>query len=190
MKSIFAEFIEIYINQVIFIRGLYPHQVFRKCKAYNLPVYNSIFPPLSEYIKNSMESIRDLLENDKLNRIEILINYQDDKEESFVIDDIDKFKIEEDDNFLLKIQDHFRSALYSLENKCKILDKCQRSKSCFKILLHTSERSYQKICAESKLNSLWIKVDTKPEKAKEVLPISMSSSNFFSLYVEQTSNSE
>lgn len=149
MKSVFVEFIEIYIVQVIYLRGLYPRQIFRKHKAYCLPVYCSIYPPLNNYLNGALKSIQHLLETKQLNKIEILIYNEDGSRESFFINILDEFSIAESDKYLLILHEHFRQCLYNLEIKCKALSKFRRS-SKFKILLHTREKAYQKLCHDSK----------------------------------------
>lgn len=150
MKSIFVEFCEIFINQIIYLRGLYPRQIFKKHKAYCLPVFCSIYPPLNDYLKGVLKSIEHLYSTRQLNRIEIQINNEDGaRESSFVINILEEISIADSDKYLMKIHEHFRQALYNLELKCKTLSKFKR-KSKFKILLHTKERAYQELCSESK----------------------------------------
>lgn len=149
MKSIFVEFLEIYIIQVIYLRGLYPRQIFRKHKAYCLPVYCSIYPPLNDYLKGALKSIQHLLEIKQLNKIEILIYNEDDSRESFVINILEEFSIADTDKYLMKLHELFRQSIYNLDIKVKALSKFKRS-SRFKILLHTKEKAYQKLCIDSK----------------------------------------
>lgn len=149
MKSIFVEFIEIYIVQVIYLRGLYPRQIFRKHKAYCLPVYCSIYPPLNNYLNGALKSIQHLLEVKQLNKIEILIYNENGSRESFVINILEEFSLTESDKYLMTLHEYFRECIYNLELKCKSLSKFKRS-SKFKILLHTKEKAYQKLCHDSK----------------------------------------
>jgi mitotic spindle assembly checkpoint protein MAD2B len=209
-NNIFVEFIEIYINQVIYLRGVYPRQIFRKHKAYALPVYCSIYPPLNDYLKLSLKTIQKLI--GELKKVEVLI-YNENKRESFMIEILKEFFVPTSDTYLISTHDIFRRALYDLELKCRSLCKFSRS-SKFKILLHTNEKAYQKLNNEKVLqarhhfimharaclliinpssqDSLWIK-QQEGEAAdvgakKEILPVSSSSSGeraFMSLYIEQ-----
>lgn len=149
MKSILVEFIEIYILQVIYLRGLYPRQIFRKHKAYCLPVYCSIYPPLNNYLNGALKSIQHLLEIKQLKKIEILIYNEDKSKELFVINILEEFSINETDKYLMTLHESFRQCIYNLELKCKTLSKFKRS-SKFKIFLHTKEKAYQKLCHDSK----------------------------------------
>lgn len=150
MKNILTEFIEIYINQIIYQRALYPRQIFRKHKAYAIPVYCSIYPPLNDYLKGTLKAIEELVNKNELKSMELLIyNNENDYRESFVIDNIRDFSVSESDKYLMSIHDEFRKCLYELEIKSKSLRKFTRSAK-FKINLHTKEKMYRRLCNESK----------------------------------------
>ena len=147
-KGILTEFIEIYITQILYIRSIYPRQIFQKHKAYGLPVYCSIYPPLNEYLKESTKAIDELINKGELETVEVLI-YNEHHKESFMIDKLKDFKIAESDKYLMSIHEDFRKSLYDLETKCKALRKFSRSFK-FKVLLHTKEKAYRHLCNESK----------------------------------------
>lgn len=147
-KNILSEFIEIYITQILYLRSIYPRQIFRKHKAYGLPVFCSIYPPLNEYLKESIKAIDELINKSELESVEVLI-YNENHKESFIIDKLKDFKVLESDKYLMSIHEDFRKSIYDLETKCKGLRKFSRSFK-FKLLLHTKEKSYRHLCNESK----------------------------------------
>lgn len=147
-NTILSEFIEIYITQILYLRSIYPRQIFRKHKAYGLPVYCSIYPPLNEYLKGSIIAIDELINKGELNAVEVML-YNENHKESFIIDKLKDFSISESDKYLMSIHENFRKAIYDLETKCKALRKFSRSYK-FKVLLHTKEKAYRHICNESK----------------------------------------
>jgi hypothetical protein len=157
MTELFLEFIEIYINQVIYLRSVYPHQVFRRQKAYSTAVYCSIYPDLNQYIKKTLLAIQCLLQQNNLKKIEIIV-YDDvddiantsNSSESFVIDVLDQFSIADDDKYLISLSENFRRSLLDLEIKCKELNRNSRRSLKFKIYLHTTKKSYNQLSNESK----------------------------------------
>lgn len=175
------EFLEIYINQVIYIRGIYPRQIFRKRKAYCLPVFCSIYPPLNDYIQKSLNCIQHLLETKELRRVEIQIYNDDGNHESFNIDIFEDLMI--DNSELMILQEIFRQCLGELEIKCKILNELKRS-SKFKILLHTNNRAYQNLCNDSNYQDfLWRKVNNDEYRLKRVI-FPIKTCEFISLHIE------
>lgn len=103
---------------------------FLNFQAYNLPVFISVFPPLNEYIKSIFTEASELLESDKLRKLELRIMKDERVIQSFV------FKIGEiSSNSENEVEDHFRNCLCALEKRCKIFPKV--SHNCtFKIFLH------------------------------------------------------
>ncbi|KAG5682521.1 hypothetical protein PVAND_011869 [Polypedilum vanderplanki] len=173
MDSIFVEFIEIFINQVIYLRGVYPKQIFRKHKAYSVPVYCSFYPPLNDYLKLSLQTLEENNENKVINKVEIQI-YNERRKESFIIEVIKELPTDENDKFLLSMNDMFRQALLELELKFKSLVRLESPK--FKILLHTNEQGYNEINENAQQDFLWIKQeesieDKKDLQSKNIIPI-------------------
>jgi len=148
LQTVVSEFIEIYITQILYLRSIYPRQIFRKHKAYGLPVYCSIYPPLNEYLKGSIIAIDELINKGELETVEVML-YNENHKESFIIDKLKDFSISESDKYLMSMHENFRKAIYDLETKCKVLRKFSRSYK-FKVLLHTKEKAYRHLSNESK----------------------------------------
>lgn len=151
MDSIFIEFVEVYISSVLYLRGLYPAQIFKRRKFCNLPVWCSIYPKLNDYLREIYLAIRDLKLKSQLGQIDLLI-YKgniDNIVESHVIEVDKDFEVPEQDKYLMNIEEKFRKSLLALEKRCKSLKPI--GKDCkFKIFLHTTESSYINLCSESK----------------------------------------
>lgn len=181
MKSILTEFIEIYVNQIIYIRKVYPRQIFQKRKAFCLPVNKSIYPPLNEYVQKSLICSQHLIGTKELKRVEILIYDDNGTHESYMMNFLEDFLIDESD--LMILQENFRQSLCELEIKCKVLNEIKQP-SKFKILLHTKERAYQKLCNDSTYQDfLWRQVNEINKSAvKKIIPI--STCDCYSLHIE------
>ncbi|CAK9834019.1 Mitotic spindle assembly checkpoint protein MAD2B [Anthophora retusa] len=63
--DILLEFLEVAFNHILFFRNLYPKEIFERRKVYSTIVYVSEHPELNEYIKNVLNTIRELLKEDE-----------------------------------------------------------------------------------------------------------------------------
>lgn len=151
MDSIFIEFVEVYINSVLYLRGLYPAQIFHRRKFCNLPVWCSIYPKLNDYLREIYLAIGDLKLNSQLGQINLLIYKEnvENIEENHVIEVVKDFDVAEQDKYLMNIEEKFRKSLLTLEKRCKNLKPLSKGYE-FKIFLHTTEASYINHCNESK----------------------------------------
>ncbi|CAO1634107.1 unnamed protein product [Sympodiomycopsis kandeliae] len=68
------QFLEITFHTVLYMRNVYPPEVFKLHKFYSLPVYRSRHPGLNEYITGILASIRHELEQSKLKKIILVIS--------------------------------------------------------------------------------------------------------------------
>lgn len=152
MKNIILEFVEIVINQILYLRAIYPQQIFKKCKAYSLPVYCSIYPPLNSYVKNALIAAKHLIEENNLRRLELIIykGSEDNILECFTMAFSSELKVSDSDRYLMELEEQFRKSIYSLEKRCKLLKKRTGEHSKFKVLLYTTESCYQELCNEPK----------------------------------------
>lgn len=151
MDSIFIEFVEVYIYSVLYLREIYPAQIFKRRKFCNLPVWCSIYPKLNDYLREIYLAIRDLKQKSQLGKIDLLI-YRGNIEnivENHVIEVDKNFEVPEQDKYLMNIEEKFRKSLLALEKRSKNLKPL--GKDCkFKIFLHTTESSYINLCSDSK----------------------------------------
>lgn len=83
------EFLEVAFNHILFFRNLYPKEIFAKKKIYSITVYVSEHPELNEYLKNVLNTIRELIKEDE-NSVKAvhLVFYNKNKQpiEKFVFD--------------------------------------------------------------------------------------------------------
>lgn len=59
--DILLEFLEIAFNGILFNRNLYPKEIFVRKKIYGIAVNISQHPEINQYIKNILETIRELI---------------------------------------------------------------------------------------------------------------------------------
>lgn len=143
------EALEVFINHILYVRDIYPAQIFKKRRIYNTPVYVSIYPPLNTYLYKVLRTSRELLKSEELECVEILL-YRDEHKEY----ERYKFKIKFDrsigniDEFLLDFEEQLRSALSLLAERLKGLEKSP-SDSKFRILVHTTQAAFVRLTHNS-----------------------------------------
>lgn len=115
------------INQFLYLRAIYPLQIFKKHYVYGLPVNISIYPPLNHYIDIALQKVKALLEEINLNAVELRLYKNKAICERFFLNINEQDIIEESE---------LRLFLQTLNNRCKKLEKLPEC--CFKILLHKS----------------------------------------------------
>jgi len=68
-----AEFIEVAIHTILYVRQVYPPDIFIRRKKYETPVYQSRHPALNEYITGAVKAVRDELEQGNVEKIIVVI---------------------------------------------------------------------------------------------------------------------
>ncbi|KFB40830.1 AGAP001326-PA-like protein [Anopheles sinensis] len=186
------EMVEIYVNAILYKRNLYPEAIFRARKAYNIPVYMSIYKTLNEYIEKTLRAARELNRTHKLRRLEVLIYHDEEKpKESYVFDFDRKGFALEKDQCMLAFEEELRSSLLALDSRMKDLKPLPADDDVrFKIVLHTTESAFVKIGSDPRLQSFpFVKnnaVEEAMEKSKiQLLPVLHTSSVGIQVYVEE-----
>uniref|UniRef100_A0AAG5CYK6 HORMA domain-containing protein n=1 Tax=Anopheles atroparvus TaxID=41427 RepID=A0AAG5CYK6_ANOAO len=191
-NDVIIEMMEIYINAILYKRGLYPEAIFRARKAYNIPVYISIYKSLNEYIERTLLAARELKRNRKLDRLEVLIYHSEEKpNESYVFDFEHKGLALEDDQSMIAFEEELRKSLLALDSRMKDLKPLPTDADArFKIVLHTTESSFVKIGSNPRLQSFPFVKDTAAEDVMEkskiqLLPVLHTSNVGIQIFVEE-----
>ncbi|KAJ1301728.1 hypothetical protein OPQ81_008961 [Rhizoctonia solani] len=80
-----VEFLEVAIHTILFIRGVYPPDLFIRRRKWDAPVYQSRHPALNEYIAGAVGAVRDELLLGKVDKMVLVIkNGQDVALERFI----------------------------------------------------------------------------------------------------------
>ncbi|KAF9056132.1 DNA-binding protein [Panaeolus papilionaceus] len=74
-----AEFIEVAIHTILYVRQVYPADIFVRRKKYNTAVYQSRHPALNEYITGAIKAVQEELAQGKIEKVVIVIK---DKEQT------------------------------------------------------------------------------------------------------------
>ncbi|KAI0375163.1 DNA-binding protein [Pilatotrama ljubarskyi] len=74
-----AEFIEVAIHTILYVRQVYPPDLFVRRRKYDTPVYQSRHPALNEYIAGAVKAITDELTLGTVDKVVVVIKSADEK---------------------------------------------------------------------------------------------------------------
>ncbi|XP_052868570.1 DNA polymerase zeta subunit 2 [Anopheles cruzii] len=192
-SDIIIEMIEIYINAILYKRKLYPEAVFRVRKAYNIPVYISVYESLNSYIAKTLQTARELNRMRKLHRLAVVILSKDTQPLERYVFELDHrgFALENDEH-LINFEEELRKSLLSLDSRMKDLTPLPDQKEAtFKISLQCTESASAHIASQPRLSSFAFVRDethseTEVEKSKiELLPVVHTKNVGINIFVEE-----
>ncbi|XP_055904305.1 DNA polymerase zeta subunit 2 [Eupeodes corollae] len=148
--DIIIEALEVFINHILYVRNVYPPQIFRKRKMYDCPVFVSIYPNVTNYIVEVLTTARQLKKVNQLKKVELVV-YRDEswQYEKYAFDITNDCLLatmrKGEDPYLLEFEQQLRTALCSLSERCKSFEKLPED-ARFRIQLHTTQTQFMKIC--------------------------------------------
>lgn len=164
VTAIYVEAIEVMLNHLLYIRGVYPTQIFKKRRVYNTPVYIAAFPALNVYLGNVLRTVQHLLQNERQLRLEVII-YGEETEylESYMFDlqtvGSQQQQQQRQDQYLLEYEEQLRFALYKLGERVKKLPKLSQSAK-FKVHIHTTQAVFTQFSQEAQYQDFpWLQAD-------------------------------
>lgn len=162
--AIYVEAIEVILNHLLYIRGVYPAQIFKKRRVYNTPVYIAAFPALNVYLGNVLRTVQQLLKDERQLRLEVII-YSEETEstESYMLDlqPVASQQLQQlrQDQYLMEYEEQLRFALYKLGERVKKLPKLSQSAK-FKVHIHTTQAVFTKFSQEAQYQEFpWLQAD-------------------------------
>lgn len=155
-SDLFLEMLEVYINSILYLREVYPAAIFRKRRVYSTTAFISIFPPLNNYLLNTLKTAQELNAANKLFQIELIIFQREfelfgtpeDEEilERYV------FRMENNENpeqskgdwslYILQFEEQLRSGLIHLNQMAKNLERLDTEYVGFRIHLETTQTAF------------------------------------------------
>lgn len=169
MVAIQLEAIEVILNHILYIRGVYPAQIFKKRRVYNTPVFIVAFPALSSYLANVLKTVQQhLLKNTAQFRMEITIygNESDHMESYF----LEMQRIQADpaeDQYLMEYEQQLRTALYKFADRVKHLPKLDQNAK-FKVRIHTTQAAFTELSHDAQYQEFpWLQSNGSPLQLKQ-----------------------
>ncbi|PPQ71461.1 hypothetical protein CVT26_011240 [Gymnopilus dilepis] len=68
-----AEFIEVAIHTILYVRQVYPAEIFLRRKKYDTPVFQSRHPTLNDYISGAVKAVADELVHGQVDKVVVVI---------------------------------------------------------------------------------------------------------------------
>ncbi|XP_034489222.1 mitotic spindle assembly checkpoint protein MAD2B [Drosophila innubila] len=170
VAAIHLEAIEVIINHILYIRGVYPLQIFKKRRVYNTPVFIVAFPALNCYLANVLKTVKQMLVNQVQElKLEVII-YGDegDHMESYVLEMLPVVSEDQNqDQYLLEYEEQLRSALYKLAERVKKLPKLSKN-SKFKVQIHTTQTAFTHLSHDAQYQEFpWLQTDGNSQLGEE-----------------------
>lgn len=161
--AIYVEAIEVILNHLLYIRGVYPAQIFKKRRVYNTPVYIAAFPALNVYLGNVLRTVQHLLKDERQLRLEVIIyNEETECTESYMLDlqpVASQQQQLKQDQYLLEYEEQLRFALYKLGERVKKLPKLSHCAK-FKVHIHTTQVVFTKFSQDAQYQDFpWLQAD-------------------------------
>lgn len=152
-NDLFLEMLEVYINSILYLREVYPAAIFRKRRVYSTTAFISIFPPLNDYLLNTLKTAQELKAENKLSQVELII-YQREFELFGTPEDEEVleryvFRVEDKENrdnskvdwalYILQFEEELRRGLFQLDRMAKNLKRLDTEYVGFRIQLETTQ---------------------------------------------------
>lgn len=161
-NDIILEMLEVFINSILYLRGVYPTSVFRRRKMYSTAVFVSIYQKLNDYITSVLTAAHQLKKLGKLMQLELII-YKKNSRNCFM--PLEKYLFDVDlkasltnsgptselsstshsDRYLIEFENIVRDALIRLDQmskNLKTIDCADDEDCCFKIEIQTTESGF------------------------------------------------
>lgn len=159
--DLFIEMLDVFIQSILYVRGIYPEGAFRRRKVYNTVAYISIHPDINSYLKNVLLTARTLKTEQTLRSVELILFCEQEfffgspKEEVleryvfYISPDDNNDSIQNVDDLLdhiIHLEEELRSGLLKLNSTTKELPGFT-SKSCsFHVRLQTTNTAFVEQC--------------------------------------------
>ncbi|XP_016954325.3 DNA polymerase zeta subunit 2 [Drosophila biarmipes] len=175
--DIIVEAIEVLVNHILYVRGIYPAHIFKKKRMYNTPVFVSIFPPLNNYLTGVLRSAQELLRRRELQCLELIV-YQKESEqlESYKMSPEPRGEGQLADDHLMEFEQKMRFALYQISERMNQARKYAAGSCQFKIHLHTTQEAFIRFSHEPQYQEFpWLLAQNLELKSQTVslLPLAL-----------------
>uniref|UniRef100_A0A8C4YVN7 Mitotic spindle assembly checkpoint protein MAD2B n=1 Tax=Gadus morhua TaxID=8049 RepID=A0A8C4YVN7_GADMO len=191
VADILCEFLEVAIHLILYVREVYPSGIFQKKKKYNVPVQMSCHPELNQYIQDTLQCVKPLIEKNDAEKVAVVIM---DKEHH----PVERFVFEISQPPLLSISSdtllsHVEQLLRAFILKISVCDAVLNSNppGCsFTVLVHTREAATRNMEKVQVIKDFpWIVADEQEVHMPEprLIPLKTMTSEIvkMQLYVEE-----
>ncbi|KAI0669741.1 DNA-binding protein [Trametes maxima] len=164
-----AEFIEVAIHTILYVRQVYPSDLFVRRRKYDTPVFQSRHPALNEYIAGAVKAVTDELTLGTVDKVVVVIKDADEKPlERFIfalrstlqVESYNKDTSVEGAITAASLGQYFRSFLVKLSMIEAQLGQLYRDDLSFAILLELEDDKAPTASSDPKEPPPWIPAST------------------------------
>jgi len=192
--ELFCEFLEVLIHQVLFLRDLYPKNIFVDRKKFGVPVKMSSHPWVNDYITKTVESVSNALKkpDTDIDSVVIVVAEQARPVERYLVE-MERCSLQKSlglgDEFLVQLEMSFVSFLLRLTQAAGNLSR-PHSDSRWWLEMGTTQRGALRLSSSLEwclASSPTPSNDTPPGHASIVPVMAVNSPIKFQLYIEKMS---
>ncbi|EDV91324.1 DNA polymerase zeta processivity subunit [Drosophila grimshawi] len=176
--AIHVEAIEVILNHILYVRGVYPAQVFKKRRVYNTPVFIIAFPGLNSYLGNVLKTVQHLLQQSAQQHLQLeVIVYATESAhlERYLLEIQPVFDKQQQtqDQYLIEYEQQLSAALYKMAERVKQLPKLGNNAK-FKVQIHTTQTAFTQLSHEAQYQEFpWLQATESPQQQLESRKISL-----------------
>ncbi|EDV47909.1 mitotic spindle assembly checkpoint protein MAD2B [Drosophila erecta] len=176
--SIIVEAMEVLVNHILYVRGIYPSHIFKLKRMYNSPIFVSIFPPLNNYLTGVLKSAQELLRRRELQCLELIVNQKENEK-------LERYKIKLEaqecglpaEDLLMVFEQNMRSVIYQISQRMNQVPKLPAGSGHFKVHLHTTQEAFIRFSHDSQYQDFpWLQAQKTesqiPPRTISLLPLS------------------
>jgi len=165
--DIIVEAMEVLVNHILYVRGIYPSHIFKMKRMYNSPIYVSIFPPLNNYLAGVLKSAQELLRRRELQCLELIV-YQKENEK------LESYKMQLEtqrsglpaEDHLMEFEQNMRSVIYKISQRLNQAPKLPAGSCQFKVHLHTTQEAFIRFSHDSQYQEFpWLQTQKTESQA-------------------------
>ncbi|KAI9311660.1 DNA-binding protein [Dichotomocladium elegans] len=122
--NVLCDFLEVWIQRILYLRNLYPKEIFELRKKYDVPVYMATHPDVAKYVSQFVRSVHPLLLKGTCKSVALVVHFKSQTLERFVF---------ETDSILYEVledADISTERLFSSESKMPLADLQQHLRAC------------------------------------------------------------
>ncbi|KZS03545.1 MAD2-like protein [Daphnia magna] len=183
--GLLVDFLEVSLHQILWACKLYPSEIFRQTQKFNTLVYKSIHPEVNSYIDNTLNTVRNLLSNDFVEKL-VLVIKNDKPVERFVFSFHSYYKTTPSGKVTLNVTEIRQQATaiwLTMSQRLGSETHYDRENCTFAFEIHTRNVAYDKMLERQSTEDFqWIVADNIMNP-NSVMPIRKLDSNPFCIDV-------
>ena len=165
-RDLMLDLLECSVHQLLFLRGLYPPNVFEARVKFGVPVKRCAHPKVNLFIEKKIKSIAEF-NFDALKAVDIVLLTGEKQEEVLSVGMDAKSTGSSLNGQEEEVERHFRAVLLKMNHHLSILKEAFNEDGCFTFRLHTTTDRK----ANNEVTLQWAQKSHETEKKSVLIPI-------------------